>query len=157
MLCRALIALLSLAAMATAQRGVPSDWQAAMNRIRAESIRGHLSFLASDLLEGRATPSRGLDVAAEYIAAQFRRAGLEASSAGGYYQPLELQEAAPDLDGFQCRLFQNGEETHVSGIPFSIDAIDVDREPLLPATTAQVGAKGAVVVFRGDTLYSDLR
>ncbi|HET9319409.1 MAG TPA: hypothetical protein VFO27_06530, partial [Bryobacteraceae bacterium] len=50
---------------------------AALDHIRANSLRGHLSFIASDLLEGRATPSRGLDLAAEYIAAQFRRAGLE--------------------------------------------------------------------------------
>lgn len=53
------------------------DRQAALERISENSLRGHLSFIASDLLEGRATPSRGLDIAAEYIAAQFRRAGLE--------------------------------------------------------------------------------
>jgi Zn-dependent M28 family amino/carboxypeptidase len=40
-------------------------------------LRGDVSFLASDFLEGRATPSRGLDVAAEYIASQFRAAGLQ--------------------------------------------------------------------------------
>lgn len=51
--------------------------QAALDRISEDSLRGHLSFIASDALEGRATPSRGLDIAAEYIAAQFRRAGLE--------------------------------------------------------------------------------
>src|ERR1017187_1831887 len=36
---------------------------AALDRITADSLRGHLSFLASDLLEGRDTPSRGLDLA----------------------------------------------------------------------------------------------
>src|SRR5437762_14053048 len=55
----------------------PAQWKPALDRISAESLRGHLSFLASDLLEGRYTPSRGLDLAAEYIAAQFRRAGLD--------------------------------------------------------------------------------
>ena len=48
-----------------------------METITANTLRGHLSFLASDLLEGRDTPSRGLDLAAEYIASQFRRFGLE--------------------------------------------------------------------------------
>ena len=57
-----------------------------MDRISADSLRGNLSFLSSDLLEGRATPSRGLDIAAEYIAAQFRRAGLEALGDNGYFQ-----------------------------------------------------------------------
>src|SRR5882724_4180895 len=58
--------------------------------ISAASLRGHLSFLASDLLEGRATPSRGLDLAAEYIAAQFRRAGLEPVGDDGYFQTTTL-------------------------------------------------------------------
>ncbi len=55
-----------------------ADQQTALGRISANSLRGHLSFLASDLLEGRDTPSR-LDLAAEYIAAQFR---CEASTVG---------------------------------------------------------------------------
>lgn len=56
---------------------IEPEVQAALDRISENSLRGNLSFIASDLLEGRATPSRGLNVAAEYIAAQFRRAGLE--------------------------------------------------------------------------------
>ena len=59
---------------------------AVMSHISADSLRGHLSFIASDLLEGRATPSCGLDVAAEYIAAQFRRVGLEPVGDDGYFQ-----------------------------------------------------------------------
>lgn len=45
--------------------------------------RAHVAFLASDALEGRATPSRGLDIAAEYIAAQFERDGLAPGGDGG--------------------------------------------------------------------------
>lgn len=51
--------------------------------ITANSLRGNLSFLASDLLEGRDTPSRGLDIAGEYIAAQFRRLDLEPAGDDG--------------------------------------------------------------------------
>src|SRR5262245_1399648 len=69
---------------------IPPEIQAALDRISADSLRGHLSFIASDLLEGRNTPSRGLDIAAEYIAAQFRRAGLEpVGDAGSYFQTSE--------------------------------------------------------------------
>ena len=32
------------------------DERAALDRISADSLKGHLSFIASDLLEGRATP-----------------------------------------------------------------------------------------------------
>src|SRR5689334_7043757 len=59
--------------------------------ISAKSLEGHLSFLASDLLEGRDTPSRGLDIAAEYIAAQFRRIGLKPVGDDGYFQTNTLE------------------------------------------------------------------
>lgn len=59
--------------------------------ISESSLRGHLSFIASDALEGRGTPSRGLNIAAEYIAAQFRRAGLEpGGDKGTFFQTSEL-------------------------------------------------------------------
>lgn len=63
---------------------------AALEEISASSLKGHLSFIASDALEGRGTPSRGLDLAAEYIAAQFRRAGLEPVGDDGYFQTTTL-------------------------------------------------------------------
>ncbi len=61
----------SLVAGGSAQQAHPSEF------IDDNLLRGHLSFIASDALQGRATPSKGLDMAAEYIAAQFRTAGLE--------------------------------------------------------------------------------
>ena len=48
-----------------------------------------------DLLEGRDTPSHGLDVAGEFIAAQFRRAGLEPA-----FQNAEFEQIAPNPAGF---------------------------------------------------------
>ena len=83
-----------------AQRGsVTPQMRAAVGRITAESLRGHLSFIASDALEGRRTGSRGLDIAAEYIAAQFRRAGLEPAGEGGtYFQTATFtSRRAPDV------------------------------------------------------------
>lgn len=73
--------------------------KATLDRISANSLRGHLSFLASDLLEGRGTPSRGLDLAAEYIAAQFRRAGLEPAGDDGYFQTTTLPIRGTDKTG----------------------------------------------------------
>ncbi len=78
--------------------------QAVLDRISADSLRGHLSFIASDLLEGRGTPSRGQDIAAEYIAAQFRRAGLEAVGDDGYFQTANWVQTAPNLAGFTLTL-----------------------------------------------------
>jgi hypothetical protein len=78
--------------------------RATLERISADSLRAHLSFLASDALEGRNTPSRGLDVAAEYIASQFRRAGLEAVGDDGYFQTANWQTRERSLEGFELRL-----------------------------------------------------
>jgi hypothetical protein len=81
-------ALLLAAALAlcAAQIVVSSELRATLDFITPNSLRGHVSFLASDLLEGRSTPSRGLDVAAEYVAAQFRRAALKPAGEDGYFQ-----------------------------------------------------------------------
>src|SRR5690242_6020966 len=88
----------------------PAAWKPALDHISAQSLRGHLSFLASDLLEGRNTPSRGLDLAAEYIAAQFRRAGLEPAGDDGYYQTADMLQLTPEPAGFEMK-FQQGENT----------------------------------------------
>jgi hypothetical protein len=80
------------------------DVQADLDRIRADSLRGDLSFIASDALDGRDTPSPGLDIAAEYIAAQFRRAGLEPAGDDGYFQTARMAVLAPNFEGFELAL-----------------------------------------------------
>src|SRR5260370_12331945 len=66
---------------------VPTDLQAVLDRIRPNSLRGDLSFIASDLLEGSNTPSRGLDIAAEYIAAHLRPAVLDPTLHFAHFTP----------------------------------------------------------------------
>src|SRR6185437_6709045 len=82
----------------------PSGADPVLSHISAASLRGHLSFIASDLLEGRGTPSRGLDLAAEYIAAQFRRAGLEPVGDDGYFQTADMLEIGPKGNGFEMTI-----------------------------------------------------
>ena len=81
-----------------------ADVKEALDRISADSLRGHLSFIASDALEGRNTPSRGLDIAAEYIAAQFRRAGLEAAGDDGYFQNAGWVMSERNMDDFELKI-----------------------------------------------------
>ncbi len=100
-----------------------ADQQAALGRISAGSLRGHLSFLASDLLEGRDTPSRGLELAAEYIAAQFRRAGLEPVGDDGYFQTASWQVVEPDARSFFLE-FQSGGQT----IAIGADQVSLRRQ-----------------------------
>ncbi len=63
--------------------------------ITAHEIDGHLRFLSSDLLEGRAPATRGGRLAAEYIAAQLRAFGLEPGVNGSYFQkvPIDIVSA----------------------------------------------------------------
>jgi hypothetical protein len=86
------------------QAPITPQIQAALDHVSADSLRGNLSFIASDLLEGRGTPSRGLDLAAEYIAAQFRGAGLEPVGDDGYYQTAEMIEVEPPKNGFEMTI-----------------------------------------------------
>ena len=51
----------------------------------------HLKYLSDDLLEGRAPATRGGELAARYIAAQFEASGLApAGTDSSYYQPVTL-------------------------------------------------------------------
>jgi Zn-dependent M28 family amino/carboxypeptidase len=65
--------------------------KAAAAVIRVERLRGHIRFLASDLLEGRGPATRGDRLAQAYIASQLESLGLEPGApGGGYYQPFDI-------------------------------------------------------------------
>ncbi len=103
--------------------GIPADQRAALDRISAASLRGHLSFIASDALEGRNTPSTGLDIAAEYIAAQFRRAGLEPAGDDGYFQTARFAVAETPMGSFEFKLRTGTDTISVAAnqVSFSIE------------------------------------
>lgn len=84
--------LLTHPAVLSAQPADDAPPESALAVIRPETIRAHMHFLADDLLEGRAPGTRGYDLAARYVAAQFEALGLEpAGSEGSYYQPVPLR------------------------------------------------------------------
>ena len=90
--------LLSTAAVSAADRGPWSE-------VHPETIRSHVEFLAADLLEGRATASRGHDIAAAYVVSQFRQAGLQPGGDNdSYLQAVPLLEATPVLPGSSAEL-----------------------------------------------------
>ncbi len=83
--------------------------RAALERISADALKAHVRFLASDALEGRGTPPRGQDAAAEYIAAQFTRLGLEpAGSADGYFQNAGFAQVTANLEGAEIVIDAGG-------------------------------------------------
>ncbi len=76
--------------------------------ITAKQLQEILTFIASDEMEGRDTPSRGLDTAAKFIAFNLSRWGLKpAGDNGTFFQRFTLRRG--QLDGGQTKLELNGQ------------------------------------------------
>ncbi len=79
-------------ARASSSQGPESLATTAAAVIKESTLSAHIQFLASDLLEGRATGTRGYDVAALYVAAQFEQIGLLPVD-NSYFQKVPLRKA----------------------------------------------------------------
>jgi Zn-dependent M28 family amino/carboxypeptidase len=78
------------------------------DQITAAQLKDYLYFIASDEMEGRDTPSRGLDTTAKFIATNLSRWGLKpAGDNGTYFQRIALQRLK--LDGANTRAEINGQ------------------------------------------------
>ncbi len=86
-MCRWLPIILVVPLLAAAEKAAPAPAGAgAVARMRRD-----ITFLASDQCEGRGPGTRGLDKAADYIAAQFKQAGLKPAGAdGSYFYPFPI-------------------------------------------------------------------
>jgi Zn-dependent M28 family amino/carboxypeptidase len=89
---RALLLVTVLALVsAHAQPALPAAAQKAMNAIDAEKIRATVKYLSDDALQGRGTGQKGGDMAADWIAAQFKSYGLvPAGDEGTYFQQVNF-------------------------------------------------------------------
>src|SRR6266478_3904952 len=68
-----------------------------VNTISAAQLRNYLSFIASDEMEGRDTPSRGLDTTAKFIAMNLERWGFKpAGDDGTFFQKIALRRDQVD-------------------------------------------------------------
>src|SRR4029453_8746269 len=69
-----------------------AERSAAIPKIDPAAIRAHLKFLADDLLEGREAGSRGYEIAARYVAAEFEERGLQPGAPdGSFFHPVPLR------------------------------------------------------------------
>ncbi|CAN5682472.1 M20/M25/M40 family metallo-hydrolase [soil metagenome] len=94
-----------------------SDAAAVIERvITEESYEARLSFLASDALQGRNTPSVGLEVAAEWLRSEHRRMGT-APGAGddSYFQRWPYRQIRSDREGTTLTLTGPAGSATVSG------------------------------------------
>ncbi|WP_207895811.1 M28 family peptidase [Hymenobacter gummosus] len=79
-----------------------TEVQTYASTITAADLRQHLSVLASDAYEGRATGEKGQKLAAEYLSTRFRELGLTGPVPGAtnpYLQPFGLLRYAPTGPG----------------------------------------------------------
>ncbi len=82
-----------------------TTWMSRAETITANSLQAHLEFIASDALEGRDTPSRGLDIAGLYIVAHLKRWGVKPGGENGtYFQPLIYRTDTLRPDETQLRI-----------------------------------------------------
>lgn len=142
---------------ATALRSA-DETAGAVATITPEDILEHVTFLASDDLRGRDTPSPGLDTAAVYIAKEFARLGLEAGGENGgfeqrYAYPLVGREGAARLVSARGEALVPGRDfAAVPGAPgdgADVEAalIDLDGSP---AAFAEAEDRVAVLPLPGD-------
>lgn len=85
--------LLSTAPISVAQTADP-----ARSVITPAAMEAHVTFLSDDLLEGRDTGTPGYDIAARYVATQYRALGLEPAVDGGWYQQVPFSQTVASTD-----------------------------------------------------------
>lgn len=88
--------------------------------ITAAQLRDYLAFIASDELEGRDTPSRGLNTAAKFIAMNLSRWGYKpAGDDGTFFQKIKLRHTLVNADATTLRL---NDQAYEYGKDFLADA-----------------------------------
>ena len=96
-----------------------------VDTISAAQLRTYLSFIASDEMEGRDTPSRGLDTVAEFIAVNLTRWGFKpAGDDGTFFQKIALHRDQVDVTKSIAEI--NGEKFNFYNEDYPKDATPKD-------------------------------
>src|SRR3954471_18747638 len=128
----------------------------------------HVEVLASDSMEGRNTGSPAHKRAADYVAAQFKKSGLEPAGAGGYIQPVAFKTRRIDETKSSLALIRNGKSEPLRLGEDANISVRVDPAPSVEAPLVFVGyglnipernindfagmaLKGAIVVYVSST------
>jgi len=124
----------------------------------------HVQALANDGMEGRNTGSAGHKRAADYVAAEFKKAGLEPAGIGGYIQPVKFNTRKIVEAQSSLALVRDGKTQPLTLGEDANIGLRIDPAPTVDAPLAFVGyglniperniddfkgvpLKGAVVVY----------
>ncbi|MCU0892124.1 MAG: peptidase M28, partial [Sandarakinorhabdus sp.] len=137
----ALLALpLIAAAPAIAQKAPADPRKDALQDPLAASFRAHVAFLADDLLQGRAIGTPGHEIAANYVAQAFARAGLQPAGSDGWFQRITFAESR----------FASDTETATLALPGSTLTLENGKGLVLsPGDTTGAEEVSGGLVFAG--------
>ena len=134
---------LAASVSATAFAATPSVEQPGLAQIREADLRADIGFLASDALDGRLSLQPGDDVAVQWIASEFAKAGLKpaATDAQGkpsYLQAVPLVEYRPDVQATRLALKRAGKSVEWKS-PEVSGSFPEDRDVEAPVVFAGYG------------------
>ena len=139
-------ALVALAAPLAAQSAAPPAVTRAAQTITEADVSRRIHVIADDSMQGRDTPSRGLDLTAQYIADQFKTFGLKPGGGNGsYIMHYGVRKVRLDVAASHVGFMANGQHVRAG---FDRDAFW--REGNVPANMIEGPA-----VLVGGTLAPD--
>ena len=108
-----LVVLLSLILMGSVGSGQTASFdfppEQLLQRISAQGLRAQMAFLSDDLLEGRGVGTRGYQLAANYVRAQFEEMGLKPAGVDkSYFQNVRFRKIELMQDKSSMTLKHNG-------------------------------------------------
>src|SRR5688572_4758733 len=127
---RILVALLLLVAAAVAVE---------MPAPPAERWWSYVGTLASDRMEGRGTGQPGYRRAAEFVAGELRRYGVQPAGEGGYFQKVRFITRELDWERSSLSLLRDGESETLRLGPDALVSMRVDPRPDVEAPLVFVG------------------
>ena len=124
--------------------------QRGVDTITAAQLKDYLSFIASDVMEGRDTPSRGLDTTAQFLAMNLSRWGFKpAGDDGSYFQKIALSRDV--IDKAETRVQFNSDT-----LTLGDDYIPFARPAELPATQLVFAGNGWFVKSKNIDAYKGI-
>jgi len=124
--------------------------QRGVDTINAAQLKDYLSFIASDEMEGRDTPSRGLDTTAKFLALNLARWGFKpAGDDGSYFQKIGLSRDL--VDRTETRVQLNDQM-----LAFGTDYIPTARPADIPATQLVFAGNGWFIKSKNIDAYKGI-
>ncbi len=74
----------------------------------------HVEYLASDQLEGREIGTPGYEKAAQYVASQFKSAGLKPGTPEGFFQPVDFLQTSIDAPASHLWTIRDGRAVEIA-------------------------------------------